>query len=281
MSVSPQTLKLLTAAERTYNKYLDSRVLLQRALAPVNARTANLDPQAMADVVKDTKTLFADQDKIGKQYRDGYIGRAAGLDFAENTMWASHTRGASTNTYTCSTLVGVMPINGSPNVPLTTLPVITGTGIGNVGDVFTIGNCFSVHPETKVSTGILQQFTLRQVTLSGADTWLISPSIILNGPRQNVVIPTTSATAAILFLGTASTAVGTSLVYQREAFAFATADLVMPTGVDFARREVSDGISMRIVRAYDINNDKFPCRLDIIYGFKTIRPEFAVRVHNN
>jgi hypothetical protein len=70
-------------------------------------------------------------------------------------------------------------------------------------------------------------------------------------------------------------------MYQKEAFAFATADLVMPDGVDFARREVLDGISMRIVRAYDINNDKFPCRLDILYGYKAIRPEFAVRYHNN
>jgi hypothetical protein len=26
------------------------------------------------------------------------------------------------------------------------------------GDVFTIGNVFRVHPETKVSTGVLQQF---------------------------------------------------------------------------------------------------------------------------
>jgi hypothetical protein len=32
-----------------------------------------------------------------------------------------------------------------------------------------------------------------------------------------------------------SAATGTSLVYHKEAFAFATADLVMPKGVDFAR----------------------------------------------
>jgi hypothetical protein len=44
---------------------------------------------------------------------------------------------------------------------------------------------------------------------------------------------------------------------------------------------VQDGISMRIVRQYDINSDKFPCRLDVLYGYKTIRPQLAARLHNN
>jgi hypothetical protein len=55
----------------------------------------------------------------------------------------------------------------------------------------------------------------------------------------------------------------------------------MPKGVDFAAREVLDGVSMRIVRQYDISNDKFPARLDILYGYKTIRPQLAARFHNN
>ncbi len=269
------------ASAATYNKALDARVLLQRALAPQSDRMALMDSLAMADVVKDTKSLFNDDSSIAKQYKEGYMGRAAGFDWAENTMMPAHTRGAGLGTYTVSTLVGVMPINGSPNVPLTTIPVITGTGAVSKGDVITIDGVISVHPETKVSTGVPQQFVLTADATSGANTWSISPAIILNGPAQNVTIPVTSATAAIGFLGTASTAVQTSLLFQKEAFAFATADLVMPSGVDFASRQVLDGISMRVVRQYDINNDKFPCRLDVLYGYKTLRPQLAVRYHNN
>ena len=55
----------------------------------------------------------------------------------------------------------------------------------------------------------------------------------------------------------------------------------MPGGVDFAAREVMDGISMRVVRAYDINNDKFPCRLDVLYGYKTLRAQLAARILSN
>jgi hypothetical protein len=68
------------------------------------------------------------------------------------------------------------------------------------------------------------------------------------------------------------------LAYHRDAFTFVTADLELPKGVDFAAREVFDGISLRIVRKYDILNDKFPCRMDVLFGYKTIRPEWACRV---
>ena len=60
-----------------------------------------------------------------------------------------------------------------------------------------------------------------------------------------------------------------------------TVDLVMPEGVDFASRQVMDGISMRIVRDYAISTDTFPCRIDVLYGYKTLRPQLATRVHND
>jgi len=36
---------------------------------------------------------------------------------------------------------------------------------------------------------------------------------------------------------------------------------------------------MRIVRQYDITNDKFPCRIDVLYGYKTVRPQLACRLN--
>jgi hypothetical protein len=259
-------------------KVLEGRSLLQNALAPLTDRTANLNTLDNANFVDALKALFNDTTGLSKQYREGYMGRTAGFDFVENTMWGKHTRGAASAAYTTSTLVGVLPISENP---VSTMTVATGTGAMNVGDVFTIGNVFAVHPETKANTATPQQFVVTAAYAGGAGSVSFSPAIVLAGGRQNVVIPTTSATAAITFAGTASTAVGTSLVYQKEAFAFATADLVMPSGVDFAAREVMDGISMRVVRQYDINNDKFPTRLDVLYGYKTLRPQLAARLHNS
>lgn len=252
----------------TYNKAIDARVLLQRALAPAADRTALMDSLAMADVVKDTKTLFQDAKSLSEQYKEGYMGRAAGFDWSENTLMPSHTRGGSNGAYL---------VNGATQTGAT-LTVDTGATAPSAGDVITIAGVFSVHPETKQSTGVLQQFVIG----SGATTtsFPISPAIVTSGATQNVS-GSPADNAAVTFLGTASTAVQTSLLFQKEAFAFATADLVMPQGVDFAARQTLDGISMRVVRQYAISSDTLPCRVDILYGFKTLRPQLAVRYHNN
>lgn len=262
----------------TLAKVLAGRKILQDALAPTNSRTANLNTQDNVDLVDGLKGLFNDSATVSKQYKEGYMGRTAGFDFVENTMWPSHTRGAANTSYTTDTRTSALATDGTE---YSTLTVASGSGSWAVGDVFTIANVFRVHPETKVSTGVLRQFTITAVSSGGAGSISISPGIILGGAKQNTSIPSTSATAAITVAGTASTAVGTSLLYQEGAFAFATADLVMPDGVDWKAREVFDGISMRMIRQYDINNDKFPTRLDVLYGYKTLRPQLAVRLHNN
>ena len=258
----------------TYNKALDCRVKLQNALAPPSDRTMLLDPAAMADVIKDTKTLFNDQASIAKQFREGMVGRAAGFDWGENTLLPSHTRGAGDTAYVVNTSTGIT--SGTA-----TITVATGTGSILKGDVFTVAGVYEVHPETKANTGRLQQFVCTADYAGGAGAVSVSPTPITSGALQNVVIVSAGAGKAVTISGTASTAVQTGLAFQKGAFAFATADLVMPSGVDFAAREVYDGISMRIVRAYDINNDKFPCRIDVLYGYKTLRSQLACRYHNN
>jgi hypothetical protein len=233
-----------------------------------------MDPLAMADVVKDTKTLFNGQDQVGKQYREGYMGRAAGFDWAENTLLPAHTRGAEDGAYLVNTSTGIT--SGSA-----TIAVTAGTGAGNKGDVFTIVGVNSVHPETKATTGQLFQFVLAADYAGGAGNITVAQAPITSGGSQNAVIVSAGAGKAVVWAGTASATVQTSLLFQKEAFAFATADLVMPNGVDFSAREVVDGISLRVVRQYDINNDNLPCRVDVLYGYKTLRAQLATRYHNN
>jgi hypothetical protein len=171
----------------------------------------------------------------------------------------------------CNTSTGITSGSGA-------LTLSGGTGTIKAGDTFTIAGVFSVHPETKVSTGILQEFV---ATADATTAPVVYPVPVTSGARQNVSIVGAGASKAVTVNGTASTAVGTSLLYQKGAFAFATADLIMPEGVHFAHRDNFDGIAMRIVRQYDINTDKFPCRIDVMYGWKTLRPSLAVRYHNN
>jgi hypothetical protein len=259
--------QVLGAGAATFTRVLQGRKILVDNLAPLSGRTCNLNTQDNVDLVDALKGLFNDQTTVAKQNREGFMGRTAGFDFVENTLWPSHARSAA---------AGYL-VNGGSQTGAA-LTVNTGTGVPNPGDIFTIANVFRVHPETKQSTGVLQQFV---VGASATTTsFPISPAIVTSGAGQNVS-GSPAAGAAIGFAGTASTNHGISMAYQKGAFAFASADMVMPRGVDFAAREVFDGVSMRIVRQYDINNDKFPCRLDVLYGFKTIRPQLACRLANN
>lgn len=256
----------------TLANVLAGRKILNDSLTPISDRTANLDGQQMVDVVNAGSALFNESKEIGHQYKEGFVKRALGFDFMENSMWPAHTRGSLDASWVCNTSTGIT--SGTA-----TITISGGAGTtSNIGDVFTIVGVNKVHPETKADTGILQQFV---VTAAGTTSQAVSPTPITSGATQNIVINSAGSGKTVVFLGTASGADNTGLLYHKDAFAFATADLVMPKGVDFAAREVLDGISMRIVRQYDINSDKFPARLDVLYGYKAIRPQLAMRQHNN
>ncbi|WP_293907486.1 P22 phage major capsid protein family protein [Phenylobacterium sp.] len=252
----------------TFAKILAGRKTLVDNLAPLSGRTCNLNTQDNVDLVDALKGLFNDQTTVAKQNREGFMGRTAGFDFMENTLWPSHVR---------STGSGYL-VNGAGQTGAN-LAVNTGTNPLKQGDVFILPGVFRVHPETKQLTSVQQQFVLTADYAGGAGSLAISPAIVTSGPAQNVSASPASA-ATLGFSGAASSTYGISMAYQKGAFAFATADLLIPNGVDFACREVFDGVSMRIVRQYDINGDKFPCRLDVLYGFKTIRPQLACRLAN-
>lgn len=246
----------------------EARAKLNQYLAPKDdRRNIQMDSIAMATMVDSNKGLFQDSKAIAEQYREGLIGRGAGFDWNENERIYVHTNGADISGITLDTFTLT---NGA------TTATITGCSTApTVGTVFTFATGLAVHPETKQSYSHLQQFVVTTGTTT--TTLNFSPAIYSSGAKQNVsVMPGT--TSALTFVGAASTAYEQHLAYHEEAFAFATADLEMPQGVHFASRENFDGISVRIVRQYDINNDNIPCRLDVLYGYKTLRPELACRI---
>jgi hypothetical protein len=145
--------------------------------------------------------------------------------------------------------------------------------------VFTIQDVYAVNPQTRESTGSLQQFTVTAVaTGSSTATLSISPALYSASQALATVNVLPAAGKTVTMLGSANGQYAQNLVYHKDAITFATADLLMPQGVDMASRQVHNGISMRIVRQYDINNDRLPCRIDVLYGYSTIRPQMACRI---
>lgn len=258
------------------NTVLNGRKVLNDNLAPMDEnRTALLTTTGMVKTVDAVKGLFQDSTAIAKQYKTGAMGRTAGFDFYENTLLVDHTTGTAGKTtgYTMNTSTGITSGSG-------TITITAGSDTFLKGDIITIVGVYRVHPESKANTGVLQQFVVTADSGASATSLAISPAPVTSGAKQNVtVVSAGSGKALVKVAAGASEVIQTNLVFHKDAFTFATADLVMPKGVDFSAREVMDGISLRVVRQYDINNDNLPCRIDVMYGYKTIRPELACRLH--
>jgi hypothetical protein len=252
-----------------------ARQKLNQYLAPQDKRRrVQVDSETMVTMVDAYKGLFQNNKAISDQYIDGFIDHQGGFDWYENESILSHTTGTRDNT---------TPLTNDATAQTGSSLVVDGLDASVTikrGDVFTIAGVFAVHPETKTQYSHLQQFVVTADATangSGEVTLSISPSIVASGATQNVSNGAADD-KAITFVGAASTTYGQNLAYHEDAFAFVTADLLLPGGVDMAAREVYDGISMRIVRAYDINNDNMPCRIDVLYGYETLRAQLACRI---
>lgn len=260
-----------------------ARAKLNQYLAPKDGnRNIQYDSVNMGTIVNGLKGLFQDSEQIKEQYREGMIGRTAMADWYENDrMWTMVNGSDVTGSTDAAALVtdgALAAANGVTVSMAATVAVAT----QNVGEVFTIAGVFACHPETKAAYSSLQQFT---ITAVGAVTTTISPQIFMTGARQNVVSSTgATLTAAsfnaqvLTFIGIASTSYVQNLMYHKEAYQFITADLPLMDDAQKCVNKVQDGLSIRVWMGSDIRNDELLMRLDLLYGFAALRPEWGCRI---
>lgn len=265
------------SAPGAINVWLGASQLLKEMAVPQQGKKfACINPAAEAATVSGLSQLFNAQAVLGRQYETGEMGTAMGMTFKMDQNVNSLLVGTRTAS-------GSTTVSGTQTEGASTITVTTGTSVTILaGEVFTISGVYAVNPLGKKSTGSLQNFVVTSsVTASGgAATLSIYPALYTSasGVLQTIdSLPLT--TKAITFFGaTASAYYPQNLVYHEDAFTLVTADLEIPRGVDFAARENYEGISMRIVRQYSIDSDQIPCRIDILYGWKLLYPEWACRV---
>jgi hypothetical protein len=254
---------------------LQAQQKLNENAAVMSPRYATVNPAANAGLVEGMKGLFNPTDTISKQFKNGMMGTGV-LGFDEINMSQSikqHTTGS--RVATGNTVTTTVSAQGAASIALT-----IGSGLTvKQGDVFTVADCFAVNPQTRESTGSLFQFVaLADATASGTAIVVTVAPIYTSANALATVDSFPVAGKAVVFVGAASSQYAQNLVYHKDAITFATADLLLPQGVDMAARAVHNGISLRIVRQYDINNDRMPCRIDVLYGFNTIRPQMGCRI---
>lgn len=248
-----------------------ARAKLNQNLAPKDAnRSFQIDSVTMAAVSNGISTganaLFNPQNDISKVFREGYLGRNNGSDWYENDRTYYHTSGADHTT---------VAVNESSFADGDTTMTISG-GTTAIGDTFSIAGVKAVHPETKAAFAHDMQFVC---TASGTTTITFTPAFQLTGAKQNIDSFPSNSDVVSLYAGD-SVAYQSNLMYHRDAFTFVTADLpIMDDAIRCVRR-VKDGLSVRCWQGSDIRNDELLLRLDILYGYKTLRPAWACRVNN-
>ena len=256
--------------------YLNAGVKLDDEATPMDGqRNLVITPQMQATIVDALKGLFQSATAIADQYRSGQMGVAAGFNWFMDQNCATHTIGAHG---------GTPLVNGASQTgaSLVTDGWTASTAVLKEGDVITLAGVNAVNPQSGESTGVLRQFVVTaNVTSDGSGnaTIAISPSIT-TGTGFQTVTGSAADNAAITVSGTASATARIGLAHHPDAFTLVTADLPVPNGTDMAARanDPDSGLSIRLVRDYDITTDLFPCRLDVLYGWAALRPELAVRV---
>lgn len=264
--------------------YLNAGVKLDNSAAPKkdDMRAIVLNPIADATISNSVSTLFNPSASLSTTYETGTMKRASGFKWDMDQNVQSHTYGTITGAVTVATT----SVTGASTIALSGLTALTDTL--SQGDVFTVAGVYAVNPQNRQNTGQLQQFVVTAAATadgSGNITASISPSIVYDPSsttsqqNQNVTALPASG-SAVTFFGGSGQISPQNLAFHRDAFTFACADLIMPGGVDMAARKRSKNlnISIRMVRQYDINNDRLPARLDVLGGWLTVRGQLACRV---
>lgn len=275
-----------TTQAESISTILGARERLNQMAAPVDEeRHFVVDPAIEVGIVSGLTNLFNPAGTISRIFQKGALGdNTLGFNFAMDQNVGNYTAGSfvvGTDTMAVAAQAGGSVQNNAQST-FTMSATVTSTKTLTVGTVFTIPGVYAVNPQNRQSTGSLANFVVTEaVTGTGsAQNISIFPTPVFSGQFQNVTsstgtIPSANAT---IISGSNGASYANALAFHKDAFALGTADLILPQGVDMAGRSSADGLSIRLVRQYDINSDQLPCRLDVLYGWSTIYPELATRV---
>lgn len=253
-----------------------ARAAMNRALSPDSDRKVIISSDFQNDIVDTSGTLFNPNSEISKQYKEGYVGRARGFDFFESEyIWSlvnGKTAGITVNA--AGQTGGVLAVKGLAN-----------GDVIEAGQIFEIPGVYMIHPLTRQKTAHLMQFTvLEQVKVGGATATLkIYPEIIpnLDADEKRVANATVDATAAdgavLVFTGAEDDLIEQALAFDPHAFAAAFVPIgVIPNHEGYMFK--SDAFALTVQTGGDIKDLSTNTRLDVLYGFATIRGNHAARV---
>lgn len=226
--------------------------MLNKNRAPRDGRAFLMDFDAEEKFLQLDSLVEVDKSGTNTALRNAALGRVYGMLLAADADIKTHTAG----TYTA--LADVTITAGASGATSITLTSAAGTSTGTLkaGDLLKIDDYqFTVTAAATAAAGV-----------ATASIYPALPNAYGDFTSADVTFPDVSAKAHVA-----------NLAFQRDAFCFATAPLAPAEGAESFTVSY-DGLSLRVVRDYDIDTDANKWRMDILYGVKTLYPELAVRV---
>lgn len=245
--------------------WLQAGAALDKMSAPRGDRKIIMSPDTMARTVSSLTGLFNPTNTLSKQYASGQMQQALGFDWMMDQTVPLHTTGAYS---TLGTVSGANQTGSSVTVSALAGPL-------KKGDIITFAGSNAVNRITKADSGNLAQFVVTADVAASATSIPIYPAIVVAPAAYATVTASPTNSGAITVVTKASALYRKNFAFLPQAATMVTADLELPRGVHEAAREVYDGTSLRMVTAYNVSTDQFITRLDILYGYKWVRPEWA------
>lgn len=225
----------------------DARKALNLAKAPNAGRCAVWDVDADASLTALDALVNAEKAGSTRALREGAIGRVYGIDNYMSQGVCSHESGITAK-------VGVK-LSGAAAAGATSINLsgTTLTGKLRKGDILQIGGAqYVVAADSAAASGNaiagVKVAPAMAAAASGADVTIL-PNHVAN------------------------------LAFHPMAFAYVTRPLSNPDGQGVESYVTSfNGLSLRVTRGYDQQYKRSIYSMDVLYGFKTVYPELAVRV---
>lgn len=269
VSVNATTLIQPTTQAEALGLFTGAGRKLDENAAPRDGmRNVVLGPALNSTSVQGLAGLFNNAAMIGKQYGTGMVVDSLGFNIGMSQNTTRHTNGAATATN----------VNGANQIGSAITVVAIAGGTLTAGTIITLPAAFGVNPQTRQSTGVLQQFVITADALITATTINISPAIVVSGAFQNVTASPTTAQPYII-VGNASLDYELNLAYHEDAFTLAMVPMFVPQGQNAKVSQVSDdGFTIKVTEYYDGANDVSNMRLDVLFGWAATYAQLACRI---
>lgn len=253
--------------------YADAVARLQDMLVPdLDDIYGAVTPSTQARILDNNKGLSNPSALISNQYVKGRVKDIAGVNMYASQSIYRLANGTQVNSDT-------PVVSGS--LTAGTSIAIKSAGISKTwtaGQAFTVAGVYAVDPETRVALPWLKVFrTASAGTSDGSEngTITITETIVLTGSRKNVSGNGGTDPAVSWLNGTTASASSyQNLIYHKMGAAFVGLPMVLPEQKGLASIKTYDGISIRAEVVRDGINDAEILRMDILYGWKALRPEW-------